>query len=724
MKRSIIVLVFCVVGSLFRVYAQEKVDTLSAAIVRTDKEKLAARSQTSMQKLDTVKIRRGFAVLGSPDLIKTLQMFPGVSSGTELSSGLYVRGGDGSDNLFLLDGVPLYQVSHVIGLFSSFNTDVTEDVDFYKGGFPARYGGRLSSVVDVGVKTGSFTKWKGSASLGLIDGRIQLEGPIVKNKTSINIGVRRTWLDLIKSLAMGVVRLRGNSENIEDVMSYTHYDFGDVNLKLTHLLGETGKLSFSAYYGHDVLSAKGNMNSETDSDSESHLATRLKWGNILSSFRFEKFWPQNGWSTDTKLYYTNYTSDIRMDTYVKKISTSDDEPSQKTEINLNECDLSRIHDVGLSSDWLFDRVDGHHIRVGIGAVGHMYDPYRKLDMELKMNNMKYDELHNANSVEYLGAEVGLYIEDEINLVDHLVANFGLRESAYFVKSSFYNSLEPRLALKYDVNKKFTLKTSYARMSQFSHLVSACYMDLPSNLWMPSTSKIKPMSSGQFVLGATFHPSGEWMVDVEAFYKKMNHLYEYNGTNTFLPSLDRWELDYLEGQGRAYGAELSVEYSAQKFSGALYYTLSRSERLFPSYYYTWFPDRNDNRHKLTLNASYRFSRSFEVYACWTYHTGNRFTAASSVTWNTSEEDGSYESPTYIYSMPNNYHLPDYHRLDVGLNWHKRMANGKSRTLNVSVYNAYNRLNAFFGSVDVAADKIVGIAYGIVPIIPSVSYMWRF
>ena len=215
-----------------------------------------------------------------------------------------------------------------------------------------------------------------------------------------------------------------------------------------------------------------------------------------------------------------------------------------------------------------------------------------------------------------------------------------------------------------------------------------------------------------------------MVDVEAFYKKMNHLYEYNGTNTLLPSMERWEMDYLEGRGRSYGAELSIEYFAQKFSGALYYTLSRSERYFPSYYYTWFPDRNDNRHKLTLSANYRFSRNFEVYACWTYHTGNRFTAPSSVVWSTAEEDVSNESPTYIYSMPNNYLLPDYHRLDVGLNWHKRLADGKSRTLNVSVYNAYNRLNAFFGTVDVANDKIVGSAYGIVPIIPSISYMWRF
>ena len=724
MKKWVIVLILCALGSWVSISAQEKVDTLSAAIVQTNKEKLAARTQTSMQKLDTVKIKRGFAVLGSPDLIKTLQMFPGVASGTELSSGLYVRGGDGSDNLFLLDGVPLYQVSHVIGLFSSFNTDVTENVDFYKGGFPARYGGRLSSVVDVGVKTGNFTKWKGSASLGLIDGRIQLEGPIIKDKTSINVGIRRTWLDIIKSLAMGVVRMRSNSENMEDIMNYTHYDFGDVNLKLTHLLGETGKLSFSAYYGHDVLSAKGYMSSETDSDSESRLQARLKWGNILSSFRYEKFWPQNGWSTDTKLYYTNYTSDITMDTYVKEISTSEDEPAQKTEISLNECDLSRIHDIGVSSDWLFDGLDGHHIRTGINAVGHIYDPYRKLDMELKMNTIKYDELHNANSIEYLGAEVGLYIEDEISLMDRLVANFGLRESAYFVRERFYNSLEPRLALKYDVNDKFTLKTSYARMSQFSHLVSACYMDLPSNLWMPSTSKVKPMSSGQFVLGATFRPSSELMVDVESFYKKMNHLYEYNGTNTLLPSLERWEMDYLEGRGRSYGAELSIEYFAQKFSGALYYTLSRSERYFPSYYYTWFPDRNDNRHKLTLSANYRFSRNFEVYACWTYHTGNRFTAPSSVVWSTAEEDVSNESPTYIYSMPNNYLLPDYHRLDVGLNWHKRLADGKSRTLNVSVYNAYNRLNAFFGTVDVANDKIVGSAYGIVPIIPSISYMWRF
>ena len=705
---------------------QERVDTLSAAIVQTAKEKLAARSQTSIVKLDSVKLKRGFAVLGTPDLIKTLQILPGVASGTELSSGLYVRGGDGSDNLFLLDGVPLYQVSHVIGLFSSFNTDVTDGVDFYKGGFPARYGGRLSSVVDVDVKAGNFTKWKGTASLGLIDGHFQIEGPLVKNKTSLNFGMRRTWLDVIKTLAMPAIKKKYGEVMGEEVAGATHFDFGDFNLKLVHLLSPTAKLSLSAYYGHDYLTAKGDMNEEnkeTGLINNSNLKTKLIWGNTLASLRWEQVWPESGWSMDSKVYYTNYTSDIVMDLSALQSEVTEG-VRQNVDLSLYERDFTRIHDIGAASDWLFDGLDHHHIRMGVQGVGHIYDPYRKMDMVLKVNSVKYDEAHGSSSLNYLGAEIAPYIEDEISLGERLKVNLGLRDALFLVKGRAYNRLEPRLAIRLDAAPWVSLKASYAKMNQFSHLVSVCYIDLPTNLWMPSTSRVKPMSADQFVLGALFTPSEKWNVDIEAFYKKMEHLYEYDGTNSMLPKLDKWELDYLEGRGRAYGAELSVEYIDTHFFGALYYTLSRSERLFPTYYHTWFPDRNDNLHRLTLNANYRFSPRFELYACWTYHTGNRFTAASSLTWIPPQNEEDSGNTDFIYSMPNNYHLPDYHRLDVGLNWHKYLRDGRSRTLNVSIYNAYNRVNALFGTVDVTGKEVTGTAFGVIPIIPTISYTWRF
>ena len=696
----------------------EKVDTLNAAIIRTDKAKREARTQTSIQKLDSRQLKRGFALLGSPDLVKTLQTLPGVASGTELTSGLFVRGGDGSDNLFLLDGVPLYQVSHVIGLFSSFNTDIIEEVDFYKGGFPARYGGRLSSVVDVSVKDGDFLKWKGTAALGLIDGRFQIEGPLIKNKTSINFGVRRTWLDIIKGIATPFVLAR-NPES-EDMLASTHYDFGDFNLKLVHILGPTSKLSLSAYYGQDLMTAKMKMSEEYEdgSSSANNMNERIKWGNALVSLKWNRYWLENGWSTESKLYYTNYSSDIfsRMEMIEKNLY--EDGSRLNTYLDLKERNFTRIHDFGFDSDWFKEIVFLHKIRMGIGGVAHFYDPYRYMDLIVKVNGKTSYKENTNSSLSYIGGELGLYIEDEMNFWDWLDVNIGLRNASFFTEGKAYNRLEPRMAVKAALGTKLNLKASYAAMNQFAHLVSACYIDLPTSMWMPSTSRVKPMHADQFVLGADFRPNKNWRFDLETFYKSLTHLYEYNGMNSFLPALDAWESDYQEGKGRAYGAELSVEYSDTHLFAAIYYTLSRSERFYPSYYYSWFPDRNDNLHKLSLNATYRFNAKFELYANWTYRTGQRITGASAVIWG---EDGVID---YVYDMPNSYHLPDYHRLDLGFNWHRKLRSGHIRTLNISVYNAYNRLNPIFGTVEADGNKVKGMAIGIIPIIPTFSYSWKF
>lgn len=697
----------------------EQIDTLNAAIIRTDKEKREARTQTSIQRLDSRQLKRGFALLGSPDLVKTLQILPGVASGTELTSGLFVRGGDGSDNLFLLDGVPLYQVSHVIGLFSSFNTDVIDEVDFYKGGFPARYGGRLSSVVDVSVKDGNFTKWTGTASIGLIDGRFQIEGPLIKNKTSINFGVRRTWLDIVKALATPIILSRNPLS--EDVVSATHYDFGDFNLKIVHLLGPASKLSFSAYYGQDLLSAK--MKSEETLENgtyeQSSLSSHIKWGNTLASLKWNRYWEEQGWSMESKLYYTNYSSDIfsGMDMLEKELL--EDGSRMTTTLDLEERNFTRIHDLGFDSDWFKEFGFQHRIRCGIGGIAHFYDPYRYMDLLVKANGRTVAKENVNSSLSYAGGEMGIYLEDEMNFWDCLDVNIGLRDALFFVSGRVYNRLEPRVAAKLAIGGKFNLKASYAAMNQFAHLVSACYIDLPTSMWMPSTSRVQPMHSDQFVLGCDFRPNKNWKFDLETFYKSLTHLYEYNGLNTFLPALDAWESDYLEGKGRAYGAELSVEYSDTHLFAAIYYTLSRSERLYPSYYYTWFPDRNDNLHKLSLNATYRFNAKFELYANWTYHTGQRITGASAVIW------GDDDVIDYVYDMPNSYHLPDYHRLDLGFNWHRKLRSGHIRTLNISVYNAYNRLNPIFGTVETNSEnKVKGMALGIIPIIPTFSYSWKF
>lgn len=691
------------------------VDTLDAAIIKDQKTIREIVTQTSLQRIDGSQIGRNFAVLGTPDLIKTLQMMPGVSGGAELSSGLYVRGGDGSDNLFLLDAVPMYQISHLVGMFSSFNTDIIDFADFYKGGFPARYGGRLSSVVDVGVKDGDFEKWHGTASIGLVDGHFQIEGPLWKGKTSINFGVRRTWTDIVKSVAMLFIK----NPTTEEIAGKSHYDFGDFNLKLVHKFSPVSKLSWSSYYGQDLMNAVLKINQvDDDSALKSDVGFRLKWGNILSTLVWDRQWADK-LDMEAAVYYTNYTSRMKVDLNASFTAVDEDGKITTAIMNTYENNLSRVYDIGGSVNFYNKRHQGHNLRFGGCSVFHTYDPSREAGFSVVMNGAPIPNTPSKQSRHYLGGELALYAEDEISLGRNWRINLGLRNTTFFVSGKAYNRLEPRAALKWMAADYLNLKASYSAMNQFTHQVAAVYLDLPSNLWMPSTAKIVPMHSDQWVVGGDLKLPFRLTLDVEAFYKTMTHLYEYAGKSMMLPQIDQWEEEFEEGIGRAYGAEVSLEYENGGFQAAAYYTLSKSERLFRTFYYTWYPDRFDNRHKITLTASYRFNKRFELYGAWLYHSGNRFTGKTGVIW-----DDGHELDYELYGSPNNFSLPDYHRMDVGLNFHKKTRHGNEGTWTISVYNAYNHVNPMIGMVEEYNGKMRGVAYGIIPIIPTISYCLKF
>ncbi len=676
-------------------------DTIEAAVISDSKTLREAYTQTSLKRIDGSELGRNFAVFGAPDLIKSLQMLPGVSSGTELMTGFYVRGGDGSDNLFLLDGVPMYQISHLVGLFSSFNTDVIDYADFYKGGFPARFGGRLSSVVDVGVKEGNFVQWHGSASLGNVDGRVQIEGPIIKGKTSLNFGLRRTWTEPMQALAILFI----DDPTERKMAKNFHYNFGDANLKLVHKFTPDDKFSLSLYYGQDYLKT---LVLQSEDGTQLDLNYKLHWGNTLGSLRYDK---RIGPLLDMSaaLWYTTYTSRMIFDTK----ATNDEES-----MNLAENNLSRVKDFGGNIDFYDKKIDNHHFRFGGSAVAHVYDPTRSQSLYMESDGSIQIDEKSSQSRNYQGAELVAYLEDEISIGRRWRLNLGLREVLFMVgKGKTFNRLEPRLALKYQASDLFALKTSFSTMNQFTHKVSATYLDLPSNLWMPSTAKVKPGSSNQWVLGAELTLPWNISLDIEAFYKTLSHLYEYTGINSMLPQIDKWESVFEEGKGRAAGVEFSVEYRTEHLQAAAYYTLSRSERHFDSFYFGWFPDRNDNLHKLNLNASYRFNEKFELYAAWVYHTGNRFTGKMA----TVNENG---STIDVYGTPNYYHLPAYHRLDAGFNWHRKHSKGREGVLTLSVYNIYNHVNAVFGMIEEENGKIYGTSYGFIPIIPSLFYTYKF
>ncbi len=700
----------------------EKHDTLTASRITSDKFRRAG-TQTGLEAIDGRKFNQGYAVMSSPDVIKTLQNYPGVSTGTELVSGLYVHGGTGRDNLFLLDGVPLYQVSHLAGLFSSFNTDIIENVDFYKSGFPARFGGRLSSVVDITTKDGDFHEYHGSFSIGLLDGRIQYEGPIIKGKTSFNVSLRRSWVDLVAYPVLAVVNSRHEEQ------TNVSYLFHDMNAKVTHRFSEDKSLSLNFFSGLDALRYENAMphwtreyDNETGKDAVHILndtyGVRMRWGNLLTSLKWDS-------RVNDKLSYRAVLYHMRNNNKVvnSDIRESWHSGSGKNE-SLTEGDTRvPMNDISLKADFLWQAHQKHLVRFGGQYLFQIYKPYSAYTEAYKpeIGNSKSDVIDCEAG--YMTHSPSLYIEDEMKLFNWFDMTLGLRYAVFSSNGKIWNGLEPRAALKFSLGKKMELKASYVEMNQYIHGIASTAYDLPTNFWLPSTDKIKPMHSRQFAAEFLADLPYGMRLELGGFYRTLDHIYEYKGVNLFFPSIMNWESEFAEGQGLAYGVEASFGWRGEKIEANLYYTLSWSKRYFEEFYYDWYYDRNDARHKITADFSWKINDRIDLYAAWNYHTGSRVTACSQVL---GPDDVFERFPDKFYDKPNNIILPDYHRLDVGANFRKTTKRGNERIWNVSLYNAYCRMNPFI-TVDYYEDARgvqFGKVVGVLPILPSFSYTLKF
>ena len=704
--------------------APELQDTLTAARVSADRLRTAMRTQTGLVRLDSKELNRGFAVFSTPDLIKTLQLLPGVASGTELMSGLFVHGGTGGDNLFLLDGSSIYNTSHLIGLFSAFNTDVVDGVDFYKSGFPARYGGRLSSVVDVTTRDGDLYDLHGTFSLGLIDGRLQLEGPLVRGRTSFQFGLRRTWMDTVTIPLIAYA----NKENRGEDIIRGHYAFWDLNFGVTHHLGSRDVLRLRFFNGMDRLKlGDKQLNKDYGESGEvlhsgyDDLGGVLKWGSTTAGLMWNHTFSDR-LASRAGLYYSYNVSSVRFSTRYW-----DWDDGMDYYMCAEESDRSGIHGIRAAADFDWEPAAAHHIRFGASWEHHAYLPDRSLRQWEEFGKQKKEFSNQAVGSSYYGEEPSVYIEDEMTLLPGLTANAGVRAALFLVKGKAYVLPEPRFALRYDVSDAVALKGSYTLMNQFEHRLQTTYVDLPTYLWLPTTSGIRPMHSQQAAAGIYTRLPHGMHLDVEGFWKSLEHIYEYAGPASIYPPVDRWETAFTEGRGRAYGAEVAFGWEGEKTDVDVAYTLSWSERFFPEFSDRWFRDRNDNRHKFNITATHRFTKRFEIYGGWVYHSGSRMSVGSQGKYQGTIEQADGRIFHYydrVYTGPNNIKLPDYHRLDVGMNFIKQRKDGKIRTWNFSVYNAYCRLNTVYADIQVEDGKYVGNSYGIVPIIPTFSYTLRF
>lgn len=689
-------------------------------------------SQMSVVEIPMKTVKNLPVLLGEADIIKTIQLLPGVQSGSEGMSGMYVRGGGPDQNLILLDGVPVYNVNHLFGFFSVFNPDAIQNVKLIKGGFPARYGGRLSSVLDISMKEGNNKEFKGSGSVGLIAAKLALEGPIGEN-TSFIVSGRRTYIDV---LAFPFVKMVGKSEGYEKFGF--GYFFHDVNAKVNHKFSDRSRLFASAYLGKDkfysVMEDSGTdtyINYETNEAIVDKWSYRDEmqfwWGNVTGALRWNYMINNKLFSNTTftvsryKMLtgYEYYSSDKLMD-----------------EFNYN----SGILDYGGKVDFDYFPNPNHSIKFGIGNTYHTYNPgvfllrYNGEDDETETTEMGNSKIFTH--------ELGAYVEDDIRLGSLVKLNVGLRWSGFKVRDEFYNALEPRISSRVLISDKLSVKASYAEMSQYINLLANSNIGLPTDLWVPVTDKIKPQKARQVALGAVYALTNDIDISLEAFYKEMDNIIEYKEGATFFSIDNNWESKVAMGKGWSKGIELLLMKKYGKTTGWLGYTLSQSDRQFnrPGQEISYgkrFPYKFDRRHDISLVLTYKLRDDIDFGLTWVYGTGNAVTLGYEMYPSMEQSNGSeyndtdvdyygYNSPDITYlEKRNNFRMPAYHRLDFSINFHKEKKWGR-RTWNLSVYNAYNRQNPFFmqWEQDWDDDKVKLYQYSLFPIIPSLTYKFEF
>lgn len=704
---------------LLKVYLKEDY-SLDEVLVVGDLNSPINTTQTGKVSFNAHDLRTEYALFSSPDVVKTLQSLPGVASGTEMLSGLYVHGGNNDENLFLLDGTPLYQVSHLGGLFSAFNTDIIKNIDFYKSGFPARYGGRLSSVVDVRTNDGDLKEYHGTFSMGLLDGRIQYEGPIIKNRTSFNIAMRRSWLEAFSAPAFYF----RNKSNSDDKIT-GKYAFHDINAKLTHYFSDISKVYISFYTGNDMLKINNKQifNDYTeDSDEELYRTNfNLQWGNATTAIHWN-------YRLSPKLFVniTGVYSRSRSSFNYKKEEQFLNEGEIMRLTSVERYNRSIIDDAGYRLEFDYRPGASQHIRMGSNYLFHAFHPQSRILNEYSGNEMQVDTLRNSSYHFYRGHEFTLFAEDDIALGREWRLNIGMHYTMFKVTDKTYHEVEPRAAIRYLLNEHTALKLSYTEMSQFMHLLSSTYMNFPTDYWVPSTSNIHPMRSRQFAAGLYMRLPYQVNLSVEGFYKTMNHILEYDGKNQLAPSVENWEADVKRGKGRAYGVELALSRHVLKTSMNFSYTLSWSKRKFDDIYRGWYANKFDNRHKINISVRHQLTQQIEAYAAWNYHSGNKITVPSQYIESPALPGINGKKPgQWVYEEPNNATLPAYHRLDLGVNFRKVTKRGLERIWNISIYNAYCRMNVLYAKVDdLSAGKFTSKATGVFPIIPSFSYTLKF
>ena len=648
------------------------------------------------------------AFFGEVDVLKTIQLLPGVQGGGEGNSGFYVRGGGADQNLILLDEAPVYNSGHLFGFFSVFNGDAILNSTLYKGGMPANYGGRISSVIDISMKEGNDKKISGSGGIGLIASRLTLEGPLKKNKSSFIISGRRTYIDIVTKPIVN------NLKNSADLKGSGYY-FYDLNAKVNYRFSDKNRLYLSGYFGRDVFSFKNN-----------DFNISIPWGNATATLRWNHVF-------NPKLFFN-----------ASAIYNSYHFQTTATQANFTIDLFSGIQDYSTKYDFDYYLNQHHHIRFGALLTYHIFTPSTFSGQEDSV------EFNPNGLIHRYGLETALYAMDTWDITDKLQVNAGLRLTSFtqlgpYRKNTYdftgnltdslifkqgqivktYAGLEPRILLRYSLGKTNSLKAAFNVNNQYVHLVSNNGTTLPTDIWMPSTLLVKPQQGLQYSLGYYQNlKKNMFETSVEVYYKSMLHQIEYKEGYTPSPN-ENLEENFVFGKGSSYGVEFFINKKEGKLQGWISYTLAYTNRTFPDLNGGKpFPYRYDRRHNISVVGIYKFNEHWNLAATFVYYTGIAFTMPQGKYL----IEGGLETE---YTSLNGFRLPDYNRGDIGLNYdgkkHKHFQSGWS----FDIYNVYNRHNAFF-IYNTQIGQIFQDPYiieqakqvSLFPVLPSVTWNFKF
>lgn len=669
------------------------------------KEDFLLSPTMSMHRISSKEVERIPVVLGEPDLLKAIQLLPGVSFANEGSTGFSVRGGSPGQTLILLDGVPVYNVSHLWGFMSLFNNDAIKDAKLYKGGLPARFGGRLSSVLDISMKEGNIKEKTGTFSLSPIAGRYTFESPIVKDKASFIFSVRKTWMD---ALLWAWQKLEG--QNNDEGAQYVTYGFWDINAKVNWIVNRDNRIYLSFYTGRDAF-----INEEGGGRFSDYAKFSYNWQNLTSVLRWNHIF-------SPKLFanFSFYNSRFKQE-YLNKF----DKKGGTRYKGYND-----LNDFSLKGDFDWYPSFANSIRFGYKLSLKKFSPeiisLRDDSTSVELNK----DIFTRNFISEL------YFEGGFNVSENLKANIGARAGIMSTNGKDYLSFRPRVSARYLFSDRVSGKISYSRMNQFLHQLKNTTLGIPTELWVSSTDKIKPGHSDLFSAGVFFKPSGEYNFSAEVYYSSLRNVIRYKNSTMAIKSRgESWE-DYITtGQGNAAGVELMAEKTSGKLTGWVAYTLSKSTRKFDDINFgEAFPYTYSRRHQLNIYANLLIKEKSkngktirkDMSANFNFASGNYITLAKQEyqgiplpLMEGSRYRAGWFSQRSLINHVNNFQMPDFHHLNLSYRI-ERQSRDKTIAWNFSVYNAYNRLNPWYYYKKGDQMKQVSLF----PIIPSVSFTYKW